>query len=257
MRTTSCIIKIYFFTIITILSIFTAQAFAQTLFSGLILSERKDGLMVIETQEGSPAFNAGLKAGDVVVEVDGKKIKSIEEYVNISGEVKKKVETSLTIRREGVLYEAVIRIYSIPIHEQWDQKVTKPIELPKGLTDSPYGYWSNKGRRTLKKFGKTAPFEENVEICNEAIKYFFNSLHYQTDSINTALLIAKLYHELGKLYQINGNTKESIKYYKNSIKLNTGCLKKTKKEDYLKLILVNLQDIEKGLSKIETGKAAK
>ncbi len=256
MRTTNYIIKIHFFTIITILCTFTAPAFAQSLFSGLILSERKGGLMVIEAQEGSPAYNAGLKTGDVVVEVDGKKVKSIEEYVNISRELKnKKVETTLTIRREGVLYDAVIRIYSIPIHEQWDQKVTKPIELPKEVTQSPYEYWSSKGRMTLKKFGKTAPFEENVEICNEAIKYFFNSLHYQTDSINTALLIAKLYHELGKLYQINGDSKESIKYYKDSIKLNTSCLKRTKKKDYLKLILVNLQEIEEGLSKIDTKKA--
>ncbi|ODS32838.1 MAG: hypothetical protein SCARUB_02044 [Candidatus Scalindua rubra] len=87
---------------------------------------------------------------------------------------------------------------------------------------------------------------------NEAIKYLYNGLHYQPESIDTALQIANSYHELGNLYLENGITKKGIESYKKSIKLYAGCHEKTQKENYLEIILTNLQEIEKRLSKIDT-----
>lgn len=244
-----------FFAITMTCVVFTTQAFAQSLFSGLTVTERKEGLSVVDTQPGNPAYYAGLKAGDTILEIDGRQVKTIEDYLKISREVKsKKVETSLTILRGGSLYEAILKIYSVPINQQWGLKVTKPIELAKGVTDSAFKYWTSKGRTTLEETVKIIPFEKKVKICNEAITCFFNALHYRIGSIDTALLIAKLYQELGILYLNDGDIKEGIKYYKYSIKLNTGCLKKTKEEDYLRLILTNLKGIDKKLSKIDTVK---
>lgn len=242
-------------TITISLGIFTSSAFAQSIFSGLILSEKKDGLKVVDVQKGSPCFDAGLKAGDIILEIDGKKIESLDDYIKISKEAKgKKVETTLTVRRKDVLYEAVIRIYSIPVHQHWNQKITKPKELPRGLTNSPYEYWIGKGNRTLKISKITASFESKMKAYNEAISYLYYGLHYQPESIDTALQIAKAHHELGSLYLNNGNIKDGAKNYKNSIKLYVNCLKKTQKEDYLKPILNNLQEIEKGLSRIDVDK---
>jgi membrane-associated protease RseP (regulator of RpoE activity) len=246
--------RFYFlFLIITIsLGIFTSSTFAQSIFSGLILSEKKDGLKVVDVQRGSPCFDAGLKAGDIILEIDGKKIESLDNYIRISKEAKdKKVEATLTVLRKGVLYEAVIKIYSTPVHQHWNQKVTKPKVLPQGLTNSPYEYWIGKGNRTLKISKITASFESKVKTYNEAINYLYYGLHYQPESIDTALQIAKAHHEIGSLYLNNGNIKDGTKNYKNSIKLYVNCLKKTQKEDYLKPILNNLQEIEKGLSKID------
>jgi membrane-associated protease RseP (regulator of RpoE activity) len=257
MQAANSIIKFYFlFFIITIsLSIFISPAFAQSIFSGLILSEKKDGLKVVDVQKGSPAFDAGLRVSDIILEIDGKKIESLDYYIRISKEAKdKRVEAALTVLREGVLYEAVIRIYSIPVHQHWNQKVTEPKELPRGLTNSPYEYWIGKANTTLKTLGRTVPFESKAETYIEAITYLYYGLHYQPESIDTALQIAKSHHELGTLYLNNGMINEGIKDYKDSIKLYTNCLKKTQKEDYLKLILENLQEIEKGLSKIDVDK---
>ncbi|MHC4182794.1 MAG: PDZ domain-containing protein [Planctomycetota bacterium] len=249
--------RFYFLSLIITISlgIFTPQAFAQSIFSGLILSEKKDGLKVVDTQKGSPGFDAGLKIGDMILEIDGKKIESLDDYIKISKEAKdKKVEAALTVLRKGILYEAVIRIYSIPVHQHWNQKVTKPKELPRGLTNSPYEHWIGKGNRTLKISKITASFKSKVKTYNEAINYLYYGLHYQPESIDTALQIAKAHHELGSLYLNNGNIKDGTKNYKNSIKLYVNCLKKTQKEDYLKPILSNLQEIEKGLSKIDVDK---
>ncbi len=245
-----------FFLIIAIsLVVFTSPLFAQSIFSGLILSEKNDGLKVIDVQKGSPGFDAGLKTGDVLLEIDGNKIKSLEDYIKISRETKnKKVEASLTVLREGVRYDAVLKVYSVPIYQHWNEKVIRPIELPRGTTNSPYAYWVGKGNRTLKKSESQETFETKVVNYNKAIKDLYNGLHHQPESIDTALQIAKSYQGLGSLYLNNGIIKEGIKNYKYSIRLYTNCLKKTRKDDYLKLILANLQEIEKGLSNIDTNK---
>ena len=143
----------FLYIIITIFSgVFASTGFAQSIFSGLILSEKKEGLKVIDAQRGSPGFDAGLKAGDVVLKIDGKKIKTLDDYIKISKEANgKRLEASLTVLREGILYEAVVKAYSNPVYGQWKEKVAKPIELPRGLTNSPYEYWVDKGNRTLKE----------------------------------------------------------------------------------------------------------
>jgi len=243
---------IFFITIISI-DVFTSPCLAQTIFSGLIISERKDGIKIVEVQSGSPGFDAGLRTGDIVLEIEGKKTKKLRDYVKISREVKdKKVEVSLVILREGVSYDVTIMIYSVPIFQHWKEKVTKPIELPRGLTNTPYVYWVGKGFRTLKKPNDKLSFEAKAANYNLALKFLLNALHYRPESIDTALKVAKSYNELGKLYVMNGDIKEGIINYRKSIRFYAGCHGKTENEDYLRVVLTNLQEIEKSLSNIES-----
>ncbi|MDR4503979.1 MAG: PDZ domain-containing protein [Candidatus Scalindua sp.] len=245
--------RLLFVIIIVILSIGTGAStlFAQSLFSGLILSERSNGLMVVGVQNESPVYNAGLRVGDVVLEVEGKNITKLEDYVEISRKIKKeKVEAYLTILREGIKYEAVIKVYSIPVYQSWKEKVAKPAGAPRDAKGKPYDYWFSKGKRSLIASESGATFNLKERHYNEAITYLYYGLHYQPDSIDTVLLIAEACHKLGNLY-LNRNMKEdSIKKYKNSLRLYTGLFKKTQKEEHLKLILSNLQEIEKELARI-------
>jgi membrane-associated protease RseP (regulator of RpoE activity) len=244
---------IVFFIMIMPLGVFTSPCHAQSIFSGMIFSEKKEGLKIVGAQSGSPGYDAGLRTGDIVLEIDGKKIKSLPDYVKISREMKgKKVEVPLVILRKGVSYDVTIKIYSVPIYQHWKEKVTKPIELPQGLTDTPYIYWVGKGFRTLKKPNDKLSFEAKAANYNLALKFLLNALHYRPESIDTALKVAKSYHELGKLYVMNGDIKEGIINYRKSIKFYAGCHEKTQNEDYLSVILTNLQEIEKSLSNIES-----
>ena len=84
------------------------------------------------------------------------------------------------------------------------------------------------------------------------MKFLLNALHYRPESIDTALKVAKSYYELGKLYVMNGDIKEGIINYRKSIRFYAGCHEKTQNEDYLSVILTNLQEIEKSLSNIES-----
>lgn len=249
--------RLYILFFITIISLnaFISPVHAQSIFSGMIFSEKKEGLKIVEVQSGSPGFDAGLKSGDIVLEIEGKKIKSLPDYVKISREIKsKKVEASLVILRKGVEYDVTIMVYSIPIYQNWKQKVVKPIKLPRGLTKTPYIYWVGKGYRALKKPMNKKPVNARISNYNKALEYLLNALHYRPESIDTALRIANAYRKLGNLYVEKGTAKEGVINYRKSITYYDGCYKKTDKEEYLNKILTNLQEIEEDLSKVKPDK---
>jgi tetratricopeptide (TPR) repeat protein len=221
----------------------------------MVFSENKEGLKIVEAQSGSPGFDAGLKKGDIVLEIEGKKINSLPDYVKISRAIKnKKVEASLVILRKDVEYDVTIKIYSIPIYQYWKEKVAKPVKLPRGLTKTPYIYWVGKGYRALTEHTNNKPVDVRIANYNNALEYLLNALHYRPESIDTALQIANAYHKLGNLYIEKGMVKEGVINYRKSIKYYDGCYKKTSKEDYLNKILTNLQEIEGELSKINADK---
>ncbi|HEX9961614.1 MAG TPA: PDZ domain-containing protein [Pyrinomonadaceae bacterium] len=57
------------------------------------------GLLINDIHADSPAAKAGLRAGDVIVEVEGKEVKGMGDFVRAIGE-KKEGEVTLTIIRE-------------------------------------------------------------------------------------------------------------------------------------------------------------
>ena len=243
---------LFFITIIS-LNTFISTVHAQSIFSGMIFSEKKEGLKIVEVQSGSSGFDAGLIKGDIVLEIEGKKIRSLPDYVKISRKIKdKKVEASLVILRKDVEYDVTIMIYSIPIYKNWQEKVAKPIKLPRGLTKTPYIYWVGKGYRTLKKRMNNKSVDKKITNYNKALEYLLNALHYRPESIDTALQIANAYHMLGSLYTESKTVKEAVRHYRKSIKYYNGCYKKTDEKDYLNKILTNLQKIDAELSEIKS-----
>ena len=58
------------------------------------------GSMISEVRENSPAAKAGLRAGDIIVEIDGKAVKGDGDLIRSMGE-KKDGDVTLTIVRDG------------------------------------------------------------------------------------------------------------------------------------------------------------
>jgi hypothetical protein len=81
-------------------------------FSGMILSEEKKGLEIVEVMSGSPGFVAGLKNGDIILEIEGKKINSLPDNIK-----NKKDEALLVILRNDVEYDVTMKAKSIPIYQ--------------------------------------------------------------------------------------------------------------------------------------------
>ena len=70
---------------------------------GIIISVKDDELIIISPIEDTPAYRANIKAGDIIVEIDGKSAEgiSVDEAVNsLRGE--KGTEVTVGIKRENV-----------------------------------------------------------------------------------------------------------------------------------------------------------
>jgi serine protease Do len=68
------------------------------------------GAMVTEPQENSPAAAAGIRAGDVITEVDGKSIRGPKALARLIGEYDPETEVELTIMRNGEERQVEVRL---------------------------------------------------------------------------------------------------------------------------------------------------
>jgi serine protease Do len=89
--------------------------------------EKKEGALIGQVFEGSPAEKAGLKAGDIVVEIDGEKIKNSQDLVRevLKKQVGQKIE--IVIIREGKQMKVPVTTTEMPSEatEQKTPSVTK------------------------------------------------------------------------------------------------------------------------------------
>ncbi|MFD2671344.1 S1C family serine protease [Marinicrinis sediminis] len=72
--------------------------------------ESTDGSFVTQLERGGPAAKAGIQPGDVVVEVDGKKVKNTEELIDIISSKDVGDKVNMVIIRDGKQLEAVVMI---------------------------------------------------------------------------------------------------------------------------------------------------
>ncbi len=64
-------------------------------------AEEVVGVLLQGVREGSPAEKAGVKAGDVLVELGGKSIRNVQEYTTILSGLKANVEVAMVVVRKG------------------------------------------------------------------------------------------------------------------------------------------------------------
>jgi S1-C subfamily serine protease len=61
----------------------------------------EEGALVQSVSEGSPAARAGLREGDVIVELDGKPIRTVEDLYSVIREREPGQRVELMIVRDG------------------------------------------------------------------------------------------------------------------------------------------------------------
>ncbi|MEI6232330.1 MAG: M20/M25/M40 family metallo-hydrolase [Planctomycetota bacterium] len=66
------------------------------------------GLRINGVREGSPADKGGLKAGDILIMLGGRKLENINDYMNALAQAKPNVETPIRIIRDGKEKDVVV-----------------------------------------------------------------------------------------------------------------------------------------------------
>ncbi len=118
-----------------------------------------DGALVSEILDGSPALKSGLKRRDIIISVDGKKIKKMEELPRIIGSLKPKTKVILSVLRDGKKFKIDVILGSIP-----SENIVKSEFKDDKIKDS------------VKKFG--------FEVTNESFK---------DKSILSDVVVSKIY----------------------------------------------------------------
>lgn len=77
---------------------------------GISIQETRYGMFIASVSEGSGAAEAGLKEGDLIVEVDGQKIKSTEELNKIRDQKKPGEYLNFKISRDGETIDVQVRL---------------------------------------------------------------------------------------------------------------------------------------------------
>lgn len=115
----------------------TIQAVDEKIAKGLGLA-KPEGALIADVVKGDPADKAGIKAGDVVVSIDGKPVKDNKELVNIIGNYEPNVTVKVTVIRDSKKVDIPVKLgirnsetTGGPVTEVPDK--TKPISV-KSLT---------------------------------------------------------------------------------------------------------------------------
>ncbi|HAL85876.1 MAG TPA: peptidase S1 [Deferribacteraceae bacterium] len=87
----------------------TVQSLDEKIAQGLGL-ENDEGALIADVVKGDPADKAGVKAGDVVVAINGKPIKDNRELINIIGGYEPNTTVKLTVIRDGKKREIPVKL---------------------------------------------------------------------------------------------------------------------------------------------------
>ncbi len=59
------------------------------------------GVLIVRVRENSPEWDAGFRVGDLILEIDGKNIKTVSDYTSVLKNMKKEKQTLFLVRRRG------------------------------------------------------------------------------------------------------------------------------------------------------------
>ncbi len=76
--------------------------------------ETKDGVVIVEISQGSPAATAGLQPGDVIVSINGTAVKGEDQAVTIITDSRVGDSLRLRVLREGKEFDATMKLTKAP-----------------------------------------------------------------------------------------------------------------------------------------------
>jgi serine protease Do len=108
----------------------SVQDITEDLATSMKLKDRS-GALVTEVFEGDPADKAGIKQGDIIIEVDGKKVKDTHELLRVVAVLPVGKKAAIKVLREGQ-----VKDLQITVAEREDKK---EVAATRGETKDTYG----------------------------------------------------------------------------------------------------------------------
>jgi serine protease Do len=103
-----------------------------------------EGALVTEVDEDGPAYKAGLKAGDVIMEVDGKKIEDTEDLIGVISDQEEGDKVEIKVVRNHMPQNFLVEVEK---GKEWSSDYLKGLEMLKilpGEPSEPQIFWEEK-----------------------------------------------------------------------------------------------------------------
>jgi hypothetical protein len=116
----------------------------------VVVADSPLGIRVIRVEDASQAAHADLRPEDVIVSVDGRNIRSIDEFAQLSMAMRGTTKrATVLIFRNGSPRELSLHVYSYPLLDTWGIEVVPDYDLR--FADPAIGrdYWARLGRGFL------------------------------------------------------------------------------------------------------------
>ena len=81
-----------------------------------------DGIMITKVLENGPAYTSGLRPKDIIISIDNKKIKDIQQVVKIVASLEVNQEVIITFKRDNELNSTKIKVSAMPIAHKTIQR---------------------------------------------------------------------------------------------------------------------------------------
>lgn len=109
----------------------TIQPLTDDISDGLGLKST-EGVLVADISEDGPAAKAGMKAGDVILSVDGEKIEELRELPRLIADIKPGKDSKVTVWRDGAKKDLAVEIGKQPVTQN---VATNDDASPSGIED--------------------------------------------------------------------------------------------------------------------------
>lgn len=166
------------------LSPFTEVSAAQlpSLFRGVMVVNGPLGVRVVSVEETSQAFLSDLRSEDVILQINGTAIHTIDEFAAISQQLKgRAAKATLLVLRNDQLQELTVHLYSVPVLQQWDLSFVPEHDIRFADPTAGVAYWMRLARG----------FQEAGDL-EHALNAVLNALHNDPGRLDVALRAADL-----------------------------------------------------------------
>lgn len=171
-----------------------------SLFRGIVVANSPLGVRVVSAEETSQSYQADLRAEDIIVQIDGKDVRSIDEFAAVSSAMKGRAITAkVLVFRNGAPQELFLHLYSFPILRAWGIEFVPEHDLRFAQPEVGLAYWARLGNG----------FEKASKPV-EALNAYLNGLHNMATDGAMALKASQLFSVMSEERLRAGRLAEGI-----------------------------------------------
>lgn len=216
-----------------------------SLFRGVVVADSPVGVRVVSLEESSQAYLADLRPEDIIVHIQGREVRSIDEFAVVSHELKgRAVRATVLVFRNGLPRELTLHLYSVPVLREWGVEFVPDHDVH--FADPMIGldYWRRLGRG----------FEEAGKPT-EALDAYLNGLHNVPTDVATALKVMDLFSRASQQHLTDGELADGIASLQQALAMMEKLFDEPLTEDQLQAIKRQLEETLRTLRTVSVARS--